>query len=375
MPNHLKKTTGEIELPDELIHVEGGTFQMGNDNGFDGEKPVHQVTVSDFYISQYPITVKQYKDFCHKTHRKMPKKPSWGWRDNHPIVNVGWEEAKAYCEWKKGRLPTEAEWEFAAMGGNKSIGYKYSGSDQAEKVAWYRKNIDSKTYVVGRKKANELNLFDMSGNVWEWCMDWYACYNSEPPNNPQGPTDGDERIQRGGSWRSDDYQLRVTNRRGEHPEYIYGDDVGFRLVKDKIEFVAHVSDEPAKLPKPQDKADESIISSLDEQIASLSERIMKLEEILKTDQQVASLKSENQQKHEPVNQKTPLIGERIDLKRLTELEQQWTMLHEKRSRLERDKIYETRGEEIERLEYMIQKINADCQKIEQDISELEIQLS
>ncbi len=233
MPNNLEKPiTSEIELPDDLVHVEGASFQMGSDNGPDSEKPVHEVTLSDFYISQYPITVKQYRLFCDETGKPMPKKPSWGWRSDHPIVNVSWEEAKAYCEWKNGRLPTEAEWEFSAIGGKKKRVYEYSGSNQAKDVAWYEKNARSQTYMVGKKTANELNLFDMSGNVWEWCIDRYASYNGEPQNNPQGPTEGNKRVLRGGSWNCGDYRLRITVRRGIDSKYKHSD-VGFRLVKSK----------------------------------------------------------------------------------------------------------------------------------------------
>ena len=97
-----------------MQYIQGGTFKVGTSSGYDDEKPAHQVTVNDFYISKYPITVKQYRQFCDETNRNMPTKPSWRCFDDHPIVNVTWQDAKDYCEWKKGRLPTEAEWEFAA---------------------------------------------------------------------------------------------------------------------------------------------------------------------------------------------------------------------------------------------------------------------
>jgi sulfatase modifying factor 1 len=355
MPNNLEKpTTSEIELPDDLVHVEGGTFQMGNDNGPDSEKPVHEVTVSDFYISQYPITVKQYRLFCDETHQKMPKKPSWGWRDNHPIVNISWEEAKAYCEWKNGRLPTEAEWEFAAIGGNKSIGYKYSGGDQAKKVAQYKDNTD-KTYIVGKKQPNELNLFDMSGNVWEWCRDSYGSYNSEPQNNPQGPTEGNKRVLRGGSWNCGDYRLRVTVRRGIDSKNKHSD-VGFRLVKSQEEVERYVDEERSKIsPTPLFPNGEN------------PSRETKKPPIEPTPTRTPPVVGENLPKT-PIENKICSMRE----ERFAELEEQWKLLNDKRARLERQKILETREEEKFRLEQLIDDIHKDCQKIEQEISELEI---
>jgi len=389
MNNFVDEKREQMKSPDdlepEMVYVEGGIFKMGNERGYNNsEKPVHEVTVSNFYISKYPITAKQYRLFCKNTGKNMPKAPPWGWRDDHPIVNVNWEEAKAYCEWKNGRLPTEAEWEFAAKGGNKSLGYEYSGHNKVDKVAQYSDQtyMDSdQTYMVGKKAANELNLYDMNGNVWEWCIDWYGNYHGKPQNNPQGATKGNKRVQRGGSWRCGDYQLRVTNRRGESPEYNYGDDVGFRLVKENIELTPDFPDEDEA--EPLDKPDDPLILSLNEQIASLNERIFKFEELLKIlNQQVASLKFEVKKKkpepsisrNMPFKNKISSIRERIHLIRLTDLEQQWTTLNEKRSRLENKNILETRVEETIRLEDMIKGINVNCQKIDQEISELETQL-
>jgi len=373
MPNNLEKpTTSEIELPDDLVHIEGGTFQMGSDNGYESEKPVHQVTLSDFYISQYPITVKQYRLFCDGTHKKMPKKPSWGWKDDHPIINVCWNDAKAYCEWKNGRLPTEAEWEFAARGGNKSIGYKYSGGDQVKKVAWYKDNTNQ-TYIVGKKQPNELNLFDMSGNVWEWCMDdWSDHYREEPQSNPQSSTESNECVRRGGSWRSGDYQLRVTNRRGENPECNYGDDVGFRLVKVKV--AEKILEEPPEIPPIEpEPSPEKGNSTLEKQIAELEKQWKQL------NQKLYHLESEiqKQETHAKEIKQETSIKKKIHAmrkERFAALEEQWKLLNELRSRLEREKIYENRAEEIFRLEALINDIHKDCEKKEQEMSELETQL-
>lgn len=138
----------------------------------------------------------------------MPKEPSWGWQDNHPMVNVSWRDAMDYADWlsnklgQKVRLPYEAEWEYAARGGNKSKGYKYSGSNNITDVSWYDGNSEKRTNAVAGKKANELGLYDMSGNTFEWCMDTFGrdYYVNSPKDNPKGATEGDRKIIRGGGW-------------------------------------------------------------------------------------------------------------------------------------------------------------------------------
>jgi formylglycine-generating enzyme required for sulfatase activity len=159
-------------------------------------------------MGKYEVTVAEYKAFCTATGRTMPVAPSWGWNDKHPMVYVSFDDANAYCNWlsettgKNYRLPTEAEWEYAARGGNKSRGYTYSGSDDADEASWSSDNAGEQTQACGRKKANELGLYDMSGNVWEWCTDWYSDtdYSSSPSTNPIGPSSGSYRVLRGGSW-------------------------------------------------------------------------------------------------------------------------------------------------------------------------------
>jgi sulfatase modifying factor 1 len=237
MYNLYGQTPATIPEKPETVLVLGGTFSMGSNDGITDEKPVHRVTVSSFSIGKYEVTVSQYRAFCTETGRQMPGSPSWGWRDNHPIVNVSWHDCVAYCNWlgeKYGgdwRLPTEAEWEYAARGGNKSQGYKYAGSHDLESVAWFEDNSGGQINSIGRKRPNELGLYDMSGNVWEWCRDWYdvGYYNNSPSSNPRGPSTGSRRVLRGGSWSNSAEDCRVALRFYNAPgDRIYTD--GFRVV-------------------------------------------------------------------------------------------------------------------------------------------------
>ena len=223
----------------EMILVEGGTFTMGDEwmLGSEDEQPTHEVTLKNYKIGKTEVTVAQYRAFCRSTGKSMPKTPSWGWQDSHPIVNVSWHDAVAYCDWlseKQGgfyRLPTEAEWEYAARGGNKSVGYKYSGAQSVYSVGWIADNSGSKTHAVGTKKANELGIHDMSGNVWEWCADWYASdyYSNSPSANPRGPSSGSYRVLRGGSWSYSATICRVAYRLNSAPSYRFTY-LGFRVV-------------------------------------------------------------------------------------------------------------------------------------------------
>jgi len=378
----------QIKSPDhsepEMVYVDGGKFQMGSN--YNNEKPVHEVTVNDFYISKYPITVAQYRLFCDETRsRKMPEMPKefGGWLDDHPIINVTWEDAKEYCKWKNGRLPTEAEWEFVAKGGNKSKNYEYSGSDQVNDVADI---ASSKTYPVGSKAPNELNLFDMSGNVWEWCMDWHDHYRGESQNNPQGPTEGNERVQRGGSWRGPtENQLQVTIRRGDNPKNIC-DNVGFRLVKD----IQLPEQKPLKPP---------IIAQQEQQLESVTLQVSKLETIvvgiqlpddeLTPMEEITGLKTLIQsliqhisdlekQIKEIENQLPGANGEvsrQLSEMRLNELKQLGTLCNQKRFLLGKQSILENRVDEKLRLKSLIEETNSECHQIEQEIRELETQLS
>ena len=226
-----------IPTKPEVVFVEGGTFSMGSNRGEKDESPVHSVTIDSFSIGKYEVTVGQYRAFCIETNRSMPEVPIWGWQDHHPMGNVSYDDAVAYCNWlvrKFGgnwRLPTEAEWEYAARGGNKSKGYIYSGSNDFETVAWFDENAGEETNSVGRKKPNELGIYDMSGNLWEWCSDWYDenYYSNSPGSNPQGPSSGYNRVMRGGSWTLFATNCPVSVRAYDSPEFkIY--DYGFRVV-------------------------------------------------------------------------------------------------------------------------------------------------
>ncbi len=220
----MNQNFGLSKVP-EMIYVEGGTFTMGctaeqGNDCYDDEKPAHKVTVSSFSMGKYPITVAQYRYYCKETGTKMPSAPIWGWQEDHPIVGVSWNDCQSYVKWlskvtgRSFRLPTEAEWEFAARGGVNSKGYKYAGSNDIGSVACYWENSREKTHKVGEKQGNELGLYDMSGNVWEWCSDRYGSdyYKNSPQNNPNGPSSGSRRVLRGGSWSNGAIHCRVAPR-------------------------------------------------------------------------------------------------------------------------------------------------------------------
>lgn len=247
----------------EMIRVEGGTFSMGDENelGDSTEKPLHKVTLKTYKIAKTETTVTQWQSFCNATGRLMPDPPLWGWLDNHPIVNVSWDDAVAYCKWlsdstkKTYRLPTEAEWEYAARGGNSSKGFIYAGGQSMYMIGWFEENANSSTQPVAQKRPNELGLFDMSGNVWEWCQDWYAPYEAADQTNPTGPVNNDNqyfRVLRGGSWNYITEGGRVSNRNYFSPDS-HQSDYGFRVVME-------VTDENAPAPtgdkKPVEKKEE-----------------------------------------------------------------------------------------------------------------------
>jgi formylglycine-generating enzyme required for sulfatase activity len=216
----------------EMVFVQGGTFTMGctSEQGsdcFDDERPAHTVNLSNYYIGKYEVTQAQWKVV-------MGSNPSYFKGDNLPVENVSWNDVQEFIRklnsqtGKNYRLPTEAEWEYAARGGNQSKGYKYSGSNSAGEVAWYYDNSGNKTHPVGQKKGNELGIYDMIGNVWEWCQDWDGTYSSNSQKNPVGASSGSRRVDRGGGWKHNAVRCRVAFRSSDSPSD-RGSDLGFRL--------------------------------------------------------------------------------------------------------------------------------------------------
>ena len=215
-----------------MVGVEGGTFTMGatSEQGSDAdsdEKPTHKVTLSSYSIGETEVTQELWKAV-------MGSNPSYFSDNQNPVEQISWNDCQTFITklnqltGKKFRLPTEAEWEFAARGGNKSKGYKYAGSNTIGNVAWYIDNSSSKTHPVKQKVANELGLYDMSGNVYEWCQDWYGSYSSSAQTNPTGASSGSSRVSRGGSWFSSAKDCRVSNRSYSTPS-ISRNSVGLRL--------------------------------------------------------------------------------------------------------------------------------------------------
>ena len=188
------------------------------------EKPTHKVTLSDYYIGETEVTQALWQAV-------MGKNPSSFKGNSNPVESVSWDDCQEFIRklnsltGRTFRLPTEAEWEFAARGGNNSKGYKYSGSKNINGVAWYKNNSGSMTHAVKIKSPNELGIYDMTGNVWELCQDWYGSYSSNAQTNPKGPSSGSGRVLRGGSWGGDARYCRVSDRGSTSPGdggYHYG---------------------------------------------------------------------------------------------------------------------------------------------------------
>lgn len=229
------------------IYVPGGTFRMGSDTDGPAARPVHSVTVSSFWMMKTEVTQKDYAAL-------MGISPSHFKGDNLPVEQVSWYDALAYAnklserdglrpayrisgtdvDWDRSadgwRLPTEAEWEYAARGGASSQGYKYAGSNKVGDVAWPSGNSGGTTKPVGTKAANELGLHDLSGNVWEWCWDWYESYGAASQTDPAGAASGSSRVLRGGSWYDEASDARLANRNDGYPSSRFNI-LGFRLVR------------------------------------------------------------------------------------------------------------------------------------------------
>ena len=243
-----------------MVGVQGGTFTMGatSEQGSDcdsDERPTHEVTLSSYSIGQTEVTQALwvavmgsnpsfFNGYGNSDYGSYHSNYDYGTNLQRPVERVSWEDCQEFITklnqltGQQFRLPTEAEWEYAARGGNKSKGYKYAGSNTVGDVAWYYDNIPSQsegasgygTQTVGTKQANELGLYDMSGNVYEWCQDWYGSYSSDAQTNPTGPTSGSARVNRGGSWTYYAWNCRVSDRYISTPTY-RDDYLGFRLAQ------------------------------------------------------------------------------------------------------------------------------------------------
>ncbi len=238
------------DIMKNFVKVEKGKFTMGSKE-LSNEQPVHVVFLDTYFITKYEITVEEYVYFLNQTGKKYnycSKNISHinGSRGNYlirkneekfPVIYISWDDANSFCIWLSGKtgkniqLPTEAQWEKAARGGNRSKGYKYSGANVPFLFAWYERNADDMTHPVGLKRPNELGLHDMSGNVWEWCSDRYGkdYYSISPEKNPKGPINGAYRVHRGGSWVFNAGPLRSAFRNYYKPTYRFNN-LGFRIV-------------------------------------------------------------------------------------------------------------------------------------------------
>lgn len=238
--------------------VEGGMFTMGTDQMVEThEGPPHKVSVRSFYLAKTETTFDEYDKYCLDTKKDTVYSCHWG-RGKQAMVMVSWFDAVHYCNWlsekeklskcylideknltvqfldtaKGYRLPTEAEWEFAARGGNNSKGTTYAGSNDINAVGWYAANSEQKAHPVAQKAPNELGLFDMTGNVWEWCWDIYDWnyYKASPQDDPKGPATGPYRVMRGGAWYNEPKYARVFTRQNHHIGFKQTS-VGFRVAR------------------------------------------------------------------------------------------------------------------------------------------------
>jgi sulfatase modifying factor 1 len=255
-----KSSRGMAAIEPEMVLVQGGTFSMGGPTSksegrtYSDSEPRHDVKISSFYMGKFEVTVQEFRIFVEETSyiseaEKMNKPHNWRFSasgkpyssedGNLPVARVSWNDCLAYITWlnektgKDYRLPTEAEWEYAAKGGPRQTNWIYSGSNELDRVGWYYWNSSSGPKPKGRKEPNILGIYDMSGNVWEWCSDWYQadCYVMRPTKDedPKGPKMGQERVFRGGGYLALSGRSIVILRNHKPPSYFFSD-LGFRLV-------------------------------------------------------------------------------------------------------------------------------------------------
>ena len=237
---NIEATTGGGTIPD-MVLIPSGSFQMGSNNGNSDETPVHSVSINRFYMSKYEVTFDEYDAFCDDTGRSKPSDSGWG-RGSRPVIYVSWNDAVAYCDWLTANnpgtyyLPSEAEWEYACRAG--STTEYYWGDSWDDDYGWYYYNSGSQTHPVGEKLPNAFGLYDMSGNVSEWCQDWYSSsaysntgsYTTNPSGNPVYDVSASYRVVRGGCWIDDAANCRSADRGGGSPSST-GRDFGFRVAR------------------------------------------------------------------------------------------------------------------------------------------------
>lgn len=248
----------QVDTTSYTVFVEGGTMKLGNRRGDTDERPAKRIKINSFYMGKYEVSNKEFAEFLNAKGNQFEKHARWinlngAWEDlncriyenkgkfyvepgyeNYPVNYVNWYGANAYCKWKGGRLPTEAEWEYAAKGGkfksNKSLKLILQNM---ENYAWFNANSNKKWHKSGLKQPNALGLYDIYGNLWEWCSDYYSerYYKSRPKQNPKGVENGDYKIIRGASWTDNKKTLHYSNRNAINPTN-NKINVGFRIVFD-----------------------------------------------------------------------------------------------------------------------------------------------
>ena len=240
-PNQTSTTTGLppciLSLIENMVKVEGGSFMMGatkeqGEDAFGDESPAHKVTLSTYYIGRFPVKQEEWQAV-------MGNNPSQFEGADKPVDSVNWHECQTFIKKLNEmtglsfRLPTEAEWEYAARGGKRSKRYKFSGGNILEQVGWFDENSNEMSHPVGQKSPNELGIYDMSGNIWEWVQDWKGEFTMDEQENPQGPENGIERVCRGGGWNRERDRARVSYRGDDDPNLKYCS-LGLRIAIDSI---------------------------------------------------------------------------------------------------------------------------------------------